>query len=277
MNLVDLAITVEYAGEQKLIIDDEDLLAWARENGRTPGEAQIVALESGIVPHRYLKNLTALTLSEQLRICGSAVFVCGCGGLGGTLVNLLSRAGTGFLRIADCDVFAPSNLNRQLLSDIHQMSRPKAETALDSIAAINPFVRVESRTVLLDQSNAESLVSGCDLVLDAMDNIAGRFALAEAAARLNIPFVHAAVAGWWGQVCTFPPGSRVSLSNIYGNRRVKEDAEDAVGVMGPAAAVIGSLQAFEALRILSGRQPSYANRLLYFDGETGEIVFLPLK
>jgi molybdopterin/thiamine biosynthesis adenylyltransferase len=223
-----------------------------------------------------MRNLTALNLAEQERVCRARVFICGCGGLGGTLINLLSRAGVGYLRLVDCDSFAPSNLNRQWLSEVANLSRPKAEIAREKVAAINPFVEVEAMCMLMEEHEAESLVAGTDLVLDALDNIDGRFVLAEAAARVGVPFIHAAVAGWWGQITTFLPGSGAGLRKVYGNRRRKDAAEEAAGVLGPTAAVIGSLQAFEALRLLAGRTPIYENRLLYFDGESGSIEILPL-
>ncbi|MEN6439292.1 MAG: HesA/MoeB/ThiF family protein [Syntrophobacter sp.] len=276
MELHDLAHTLDYGGGSRWVIEDEPLLGWARENSVPPASSQILALEEDIIPLRYLKNLFALSVAEQLHICRGRVFICGCGGLGGVLINLLARAGVGGITAADYDVFAPSNLNRQWLSDVRQLARPKVTTALERVAAINPFVELQALEVSVDSSNAKNLMRGVDLALDAMDNIEGRFVIAEAARRLGIPFIHAAVAGWWGQVSTFLPGSDVGLSSIYGERRLKDPAEDAVGVLGPAAAVVGSLQAFESLRILAGRQPSYVNRLLYFDGESGIMEFLPL-
>ncbi len=292
MKLGELSRPIDYAGASRAVIEDEPLLEWARENGLSPREAQVAAIEEEIIPLRYLKNFTALSFAGQLRLCRSKVFICGCGGLGGTLVDLLSRAGVGYLRLVDRDVFTPSNLNRQCLVDTRQMSKSKASVAFERVIAVNPFVEVDARPVHLDSGNAEALAAGVDLVLDAMDNIGGRFALAEAAARLRIPFIHAAAAGWWGQVSTFQPApfpdspdsdsnsgsgsGGAGLSRIYGSRRMTDMSEEAVGVLGPAVAVIGSLQACEALRILSGGRPSYENRLLYFDGETGRTELLPL-
>lgn len=111
------------------------------------------------------------------------------------LINLLARTGVGRMAIADFDVFAPTNLNRQWLADVRQLSRHKVTTALERVAAINPFVGFDARMVSVDAGNVEGLMEGADLVLDAMDNIEGRFVIAEAARRLGIPFIHAAVAG----------------------------------------------------------------------------------
>jgi molybdopterin/thiamine biosynthesis adenylyltransferase len=113
--------------------------------------------------------------------------------------------------------------------------------------------------------------------VDALDNIEGRLHLAAAARHLMLPFIHGAVAGWWGQVSTFLPTSPYDLTNIYGAKRSRDPAEQELGVLGPAAAIIGGLQALEAVRILCGRLPVYSELLLYFDGESGRMEMIPLS
>jgi molybdopterin/thiamine biosynthesis adenylyltransferase len=178
--------------------------------------------------------------------------------------------------MVDGDCFAPSNLNRQLLCDMDGISRPKAQVAKEKARAANPLTEVEAFQSVLGEKNAEQLMCGMDLVLDALDNIEGRFVLAESAHRLKIPFIHAAATGWWGQISTFPAESSRNLASIYGERRSRDAAEISMGVPGPTPAVIGSLEAMEAIRILSGRKPAYANQLFYFDGESGRMEVLPL-
>lgn len=276
MNLDKLKQRVNGGAGSRQTIDDRPLLDWAEEEGIAAGQAQLEALRNGIVPTRYLKNFRALELPEQIRICEGRVLICGCGGLGGCLVNLLARVGAGLLRVLDCDEFAPSNLNRQWLCDVKRISRNKAEVAAARIQAVNPFVLTEAFVEALNEKNTDRMVAGMDLVLDALDNLEGRFLLAGAARRARIPFVHAAATGWWGQVSTFLPDSPYDLAQIYGTRKSRDPAEDQEGVLGPTAAVIGSLEALEAIRILAGKKPSYAGRLLYFDGETGRTEILPL-
>jgi molybdopterin/thiamine biosynthesis adenylyltransferase len=270
-SLAEHAYPLEIAGEMRRVVEDDALLAWARDNRQSPREAQKEALRQGIIPVRYSRNLSALSIVEQERLASSAVLVCGCGGLGGILVQLLARAGVGKLRLVDGDVFAASNLNRQLLSDTRGLSRPKVLVAQETVQAVNPLVEVEAIKETLGEANAEEFVRGSDLVLDALDNIEGRLILAEAARQLTVPFIHGAVAGWWGQVSTFLPNSRYDLSTIYGTQRSRDPAEQELGVLGGAAAVIGSLQALEAVRILCGRPPAYRGALLYFDGESGRM------
>jgi molybdopterin-synthase adenylyltransferase len=277
MDLKRLSFPVEHQGGSRLVIDDRSLLEWAAENRLTPGQAAVEAIRSRVTPLRYLMNFSALNFDEQLRLCESSVFICGCGGLGGHLVNLMARVGIGAVRVADRDTFVPTNFNRQLYCDTDHLSRPKVQVAEERIRSVNPFVEVKVYAQALDADNAVEFIEGTDLVLDALDDLPARFILAEAARRLGIPFVHGAAAGWWGQVCTFLPDSALRLSNIYGSRTAKDPSEALVGVLGPTPAVIGSLQAFEAVRILTGRKPAYADRLLYFDGETGAMEIVPLE
>ncbi|HAA03401.1 MAG TPA: hypothetical protein DCE18_08520 [Syntrophobacteraceae bacterium] len=266
------------AGDKDLrTVADEALLAWAEEQGLSPQDALMQAFSRRIIPSRYSKNLNALSLEEQRRLCGSTVLVCGCGGLGGIMVQLLARAGVGRLRLVDDDVFTESNLNRQLLSDSDVLSQSKVVIAEHTVREVNPFVVVEAVRGRLTSANADLLVQGVDLVLDALDNLESRRWLAAAARRVGVAFVHGAVAGWWGQVSTFLPGSSFDLESIYTSRRSRDDAEQDLGVLGPAAATIGSLQALEALRLLCGRAAAYSDRLLYFDGESGRIEVVPLE
>lgn len=277
MNLEDLAYPVVRGEKRQLVIEDAPLLDWAEKNDVSPCEAQLKALRKEIVPVRYLKNLGGFDFMEQRSICESRVFICGCGGLGGILVTLMARAGVGHLRLADGDVFAPSNLNRQLLCDTHQLSRYKAVVGAERARAINPLIEVDAFPVVVNEENSAEMIRGFDLVLDALDNLSTRFLLAGAARHEKIPFIHAAVAGWWGQISTFLPESASDLKMIYGNRQTRDAAEDSVGVLGPTAAVIGSLEALEALRLLCGKEPAYADRLLYFDGESGRMEIMPLN
>ncbi len=271
------AIETTHGSQNIRVIDDDALLAWARENDMPPWEAQKEALHQGILPLRYLKNLWAFRWEDQQALAEATVFVCGCGGLGGVVAHLLARAGVGHLVLCDSDVFFPSNLNRQWFALPSTMGRPKAAEAALGSRLINPLIRVSSFQEPLTPKTAHRLLDGCHTAVDALDNLESRFLLEKAARSLSIPMVHGAVAGWLGQVATFLPDSSIGLSAIYGDRRKRSEAEEDLGVLGPAPAVIGSLQAMEILRLLTGRPPAYAGRLLYFDGETGTCHIVPLS
>lgn len=277
ISLEDRAYPIDYLEGSYLVIDDDALLEWAQRIRVSPRDAQIEALRRKIIPHRYTKNFRALTLAEQRKICESRVLICGCGGVGGILLNLIARAGVGTLRLVDGGVFSPSNFNRQWFCDSQGLSRPKAEVSGERVRAINPLIEVELFSTHMDEENVESFIGGTDLVVDALDDLPGRFLIAEAAKHAGIPFIHTAATGWWGQISTFLPGSFFDLHDIYGQETERDPALDMMGALGPAPAVIGGLAAFEALRLLSGRNSAYADQILYLDGESGRIDVIPLE
>jgi molybdopterin-synthase adenylyltransferase len=275
--LLDLSQINTESGEARRVITDRQLLGWAHNRGISPGEAQILALQNEIIPLRYLRNLNGLSLHDQLRICRSRLLVCGCGGLGGVLVQMLLRLGAGYLRLIDGDTFAESNLNRQWLCSTATIGQPKPLVARDVAGGINPFTKVSAVVADLTAENAEEALIDSDLALDALDDLPARFQLAQTARSLGIPFIHGAATGWWGQVSTFLPEDAVGLAEIYGERRSRDPAEAAGGVLAPTPTLIASLQTFEAIRLLTGKPAAYARKLLYFDGESGHMELLPLR
>jgi molybdopterin/thiamine biosynthesis adenylyltransferase len=128
----------------------------------------------------------------------------------------------------------------------------------------------------MDEGNAGDMIGEMDLVVDALDDLPGCFILAEAAKHTRVPYIHAAATGWWGQISTFLPGSLFGMHDVYGHETERDPAVEMMGVLGPAPAVIGSLAAFEAIRLLSGRNSAYADHLLYLDGESGRMDVIPL-
>lgn len=268
--------TVVYGGRSLHVIEDADLLKWAAQENLAPWEAHREALKKGVLPSRYLKNLWTLHLEDQRALAESTVFVCGCGGLGGVSAQLLARAGVGHLILCDADTFYPTNLNRQWFAHAENLGRSKAAEGAEGCRRINPLIRVTAFQEPLVSQNARRLLDSCQVAVDALDNVESRFVLEEACRNRRIPWVHGAVAGWFGQVATFLPESSIGLEAVYGGRRDRTQAEQDLGVPGPTPAVIGSLQALEVLRLLTGRPPAYAGRLLYFDGETGMAHGIPL-
>ena len=163
---------------------------------------------------RYIRNLGALTEQECAQLRTKTVFVAGCGGLGGYLIEMLLRLGVGAIRAADGDVFETSNLNRQLLSSTRNLGRSKAEAAEDRAAEVNPDVRFTAIPEFLTEENAAELIRGCDAVLDALDNIPARRVLARACAEEGIPLIHGAICGWTAQAAVIMPGDDL-LDRIY--------------------------------------------------------------
>jgi molybdopterin/thiamine biosynthesis adenylyltransferase len=163
---------------------------------------------------RYIRNLGALTEEECAVLRGKTVFVAGCGGLGGYLIEMLLRLGVGEIRAADGDVFEASNLNRQLLSSPSTLGSGKAAAAAARAREINPEVRFAAVSDFVTDENAAELVKGCDAVLDALDNITARRLLATACAEAGVPLIHGAICGWTAQAAVVMPGDDL-IGRIY--------------------------------------------------------------
>ena len=163
---------------------------------------------------RYIRNLGALTEQECAQLRTKTVFVAGCGGLGGYLIEMLLRLGVGAIRAADGDVFEASNLNRQLLSSTRNLGRSKAAAVANRAAEVNPDVRFTAIPEFLTEENAAELIRGCDAVLDALDNIPARRILARACAEAGIPLIHGAICGWTAQAAVIMPGDDL-IDRIY--------------------------------------------------------------
>lgn len=163
---------------------------------------------------RYIRNLGALTEDECAVLQGKKVFVAGCGGLGGHIIDMLLRLGIGGIRVADGDIFDASNLNRQLLSTPSVTGFSKASVASAYAGRVNPDVEFEAVSAFVTEENVSALTDGCDLVFDALDNIPSRLLLQAECARKGIPYVFGAVGGWSAMAALLLPGDLL-LRDLY--------------------------------------------------------------
>lgn len=208
---------------------------------------------------RYERNIPALTETECELLKQKRVLVVGCGGLGGHILDQLSRIGVGAIRAVDGDVFEPSNLNRQLLSDVHRLGLSKATAAADHIARVNPDVAVEAVGEFLTADNAAALIAGCDIVMDALDNIGSRKILAAACEKANIPYVYGAISGWVAQAAISMPGSKL-MDTLYPEEiEIKEKS-----VLSFTPALCASMQTALCVKWLLGRSVE-TGTIYYFD------------
>lgn len=227
---------------------------------------------------RYQKNIGLIGEEGQKKLCRSKVAIVGAGGLGGTVFEILLRAGVGHITIIDFDSFEESNLNRQMLSSATTIGTNKAKAALTRAAEINPDVRVQAIDERLTEANADRLIEGSNLVCDCLGNIADRFILERAAKRTAIPMVHAAVAGTKGQILTIFPDDH-GLSTIYGDagQGLSAGEENALGTPTATVLAVASLQAHEAIAILTGIQKPLRQTLLRIDLADWRLVRINLK
>ncbi len=221
-----------------------------------------------IMDGRYDRNMPALSPEECALLRAKRVCVVGCGGLGGYIIEILARIGIGALTVVDGDVFEPSNLNRQLLSEETLLGTKKAEAAAARVKRVNSDVAVTPVTEFFTEENGLRLLSGCDLVVDALDNVSARHVLADVCAKSSLTIVHGAISGWHGQVTVVPPGSGV-FDKLYPPRATVTPKK---GNPPFTPAVCASLQASEAVKLLIGKPSPLLGKLMLVDLRTMEFM-----
>jgi len=273
--LVSRASTIhDPAGRVLTVLEDASALEIAMTTGISVREVYIRALMQGIYPCRYIRNMESITREEQLALAHAKVSVFGAGGLGGHVIGLLARIGLGHLVVVDHDVFDETNLNRQVLCTRDTLRQPKSQVAAHAIASINPGIDIDAYQMTIDTMNLTTLIRGSHAAVDALDNVADRLALANAAKHCAIPLVHGALAGFEGQVMTiFPEDAGLTL--VYGDSANDEKPdmrpEALLGAPAVTPSIIASLQVMEVLKIILRRGKVLRNMLVHVDLEEGRI------
>jgi len=212
---------------------------------------------------RYDRNMNMLSREENERLRNFKVCVVGCGGLGGYVIEMLGRLGIGYITAVDMDVFEETNLNRQILSNVNVIGKYKAMEAKERMKLVNPDVFINPVVEKFDIENGERILKGHDLAVDALDNIETRFVLQDICEKLNIPLVHGAIGGWFGQVTTIFPGDR-TLDVLY-KQKVKKGIEKELGNPSFTPALVASIQVSEVLKVLLNRGEVLRKEVLYID------------
>jgi molybdopterin-synthase adenylyltransferase len=209
----------------------------------------------------------------QNQLAQSRVVIVGCGATGSALASLLARSGVGTLRILDRDYVESSNLQRQALFDEEDAreSVPKAIAAARQIARFNSQVVVEPHVVDLTPANVDSLLGGCDLILDGTDNFETRYLINDYALKTSVAWVYAAAVGSYAVTMNILPGETACLACIFPEspRGTVETCETA-GILNSAVNLVASLAATEALKFLVGARSKMRRTLLSWDVWTNE-------
>ena len=198
----------------------------------------------------------------QGKLKKSRVVIAGAGGLGSPIAIYLTAAGIGMIRMIDHDQVALSNLNRQILHWEEDIGRKKVDSAKRKLRNLNSAVEIETIGETITEDNVSQLVDGCDVIVDAMDNLPTRYILNRCAIEKNIPFFHGAVNGFEGRAMTIIPRKTACLRCMYRGPVPQEKFP----VIGVAPAVIGCIQATEVIKYLVGIGELLTNRLLTYDG-----------
>jgi adenylyltransferase/sulfurtransferase len=209
----------------------------------------------------------------QEKLKQARVFIAGAGGLGSPAATYLTAAGVGVIRIVDHDRVELSNLNRQVLHWQEDIGKRKGDSAAQKLKKLNREVKVEAIEEMITEANISQLVSGFDLIVDAMDNMPTRYLLNKVALEKNIPFFHGAVYGFEGRAMTIIPGKTACLRCVY--RGVIP--EEKFPVIGVTPAVIGCIQATEVIKYIVGIGQLLTNKLLVYDGLNMKFAEFRLK
>ena len=215
----------------------------------------------------------------QDRLLAARVLIVGAGGLGSPVALYLAAAGVGTLAIADPDVVDISNLQRQILHGQADLGRAKVDSARDRLSALNPDVQIIALATRLEGEALREQVERADLVVDASDNFATRFAINAACVAMRTPLVSGAAIRMEGQVAVFRPDLPDSPCYRCLYREVGETEQTCAenGVLAPIVGIVGSLQALEAIKVLTGIGETLCGRLLIIDGKRLDIRTLRLS
>ncbi|MFI3321337.1 MAG: HesA/MoeB/ThiF family protein [Rikenellaceae bacterium] len=209
---------------------------------------------------RYERNLLCegFTKESQLLLESAKVLIVGAGGLGSYVIQHLAAAGVGVIGIVEFDVVSESNLNRQILFKTDDIGHSKAIAARRRVEELNPLVKVELYNEKFEQSNGLSLVEKFDIVVDCTDNYKARFAMDSSCEKLQKPLVHASVESMRGVATTFLYENGINYRSLYGD---DEKIATAVGVLSPIVGVLGSIEASEVVKLITGIGSTLSGKL----------------
>jgi molybdopterin-synthase adenylyltransferase len=229
---------------------------------------------------RYSRQILLPTfgVEGQQRLLDARVLVVGLGGLGSPVAMYLAAAGVGSLILADFDAVDLSNLQRQLLHTSDRIGMTKVDSAVRTLTAINPEVHLDAIKGSLTQANLAQVVAGVDLVVDACDNFATRFAVNAACCAARIPLVSGAAIRTEGQVTVFSgQAGGPCYQCLYPRDGGIDETCSANGVLAPIVGIIGSIQATEVIKVLAGLGEPLYGRLLLLDALAMEVRTIRLR
>lgn len=210
--------------------------------------------------HRYDRNLI-ISKEEQESLAEKKVGILGAGGLGGYVSEMIARMGIGHILVFDFDTFSESNLNRQIVATELNLGKNKALETKKRISEVNSEIEVIAFTEKPGRDNIVKILDGCDLVIDCLDTVRDKFSLQSIAMELDVPMIHGAIGGWFGQITTIMPGNN-TLDMIYPHR---EEPDDSDGNPSFTPAIVAGIQVSEAVKVLLGYEDTLQRKLLVID------------
>ena len=222
---------------------------------------------------RYNRQLLIPELGEegQRKLKGSHAVITGIGGLGCASATYLTAAGIGHITLVDFDTVELSDLNRQILYREEDIGKKKALVAQRQLSKLNATVELTPVFTRITEENALSIIDGADVVVDGLDNAAARLVVNAACVKNKAPYIYGGVSRLRGMVTTIIPRETPCLACF------SPQGVGGLGVLGVTPAIIASLQALEAIKLLIGRSPSLAGKLLSFNGDNMKFQVYDIK
>lgn len=222
--------------------------------------------------------LPHIDVRGQQRLLDARVLIMGLGGLGSPVAMYLAAAGVGRLILADYDEVDLSNLQRQIIHNRATIGQPKTTSAQQTLQQLNPDCELQLISHKMDEEAIHQAVANCDIVIDCTDNFGSRFAINRASVKHRVPLVSGSAIRWEGQVSVFNdhPGAPC-YHCLYGDSGELDSSCTANGILAPVTGIIGSLQATETLKLLTGAGDTLSGRLLLVDALEMQIRSLSLK
>ena len=242
---------------------------WQERGGEWELPSQVL---DAVQQRRYARQvlLPEIGPDGQRRLLDARVLLIGAGGLGSPVALYLAASGVGTIGLVDDDVVDESNLQRQVLHGTDRIGMRKVDSAEQTLRALNPDTTIIKHAERLTAANVERLIDGYDVIVDGTDNLDTRYLLNDAAVGLRLPVVHGSVYRWDGQVTTFRPFEGPCYRCMHPVQPPPELAPDCdvAGVLGVLPGIVGTLQANEVLKLVTGVGEPLVGRLLTFDARS---------
>lgn len=230
---------------------------------------------------RYSKQiiLDGFGIDGQRKINEAKVLVIGAGGLGSPILLYLAAAGIGTLGIVDFDRVTLSNLNRQIAHFTEDIGLKKTDSVETKIKNLNPNIIVEKFNIRLNIDNAAEMISQFDVIIDATDNVPARYLISDCCFLLGKPLVEGAAVGYMGILMTIIPGKTACYRCLYPTPPEDGETETCadMGILGMVTGIIGSMQALEAVKLITGIGETVSGKVIAFDALTMEFSELELN
>jgi adenylyltransferase/sulfurtransferase len=224
--------------------------------------------------NRYSRQIRLSQIGEfgQQKIIDSTVLIIGMGGLGSPAALYLAASGVGKLIISDFDIVEESNLQRQIIHTNYAIGDNKVDSAKNSLKALSPHCEVEAINYQIDGDELKKIINRVDLVLDCSDNFPTRFEVNRYCVKSGTPLVSGAAIRLEGQILSYQPNAESPCYQCLYSESVYENAQscEMEGILGPVVGVIGTMQALQALMILTDNAASFVGKLLLFDAAAME-------